>query len=105
MLFLESFEVKIACQCGKFGGEVGVPGGGLGGGMSRAPSVRRQPLVGSQSLIPPRKGKLVNSTHSNLLVLQKGRKMGHETLLKVTAQGLWPTKNKNNNHSDLNKSL
>ena len=32
MLFLESFEVKIACQCGKFGGEVGVPGGGLGGG-------------------------------------------------------------------------
>ena len=27
MLFLKSFEVKIACQCGKFGGEVGGPGG------------------------------------------------------------------------------
>ena len=99
MLFLKCFEVKIACQGGKFGGEV------WGWGDVLSPfSNKGSPRPGNQSLIPPRKGKVVNSTHSNLLVLQKGRKTGYETLLKVTAQGLWLTKNKNN-HRDLNKSL
>ena len=46
MLFLKCFEVKIACQGGKFGGEVG------GGGMFWAPSVTKTALGGEPEPYP-----------------------------------------------------
>ena len=46
MLFLKCFEVKIACQGGKFGGEVG------DGEMFWAPSVTKTALGGEPEPYP-----------------------------------------------------
>lgn len=62
MLFLKSFEVKIACQCGKFGGEVGGPGGA----DVLSPFSKKAAFEewGQETPHPTQERGVVNSTHS-----------------------------------------